>query len=76
MSGGQPTRTVEGVALWLSAHDALSCNYAFDLCGTRRSTTTKQARQIIHSERDEYAATTHDRATTAWTNGLFDNESI
>jgi acetyl-CoA C-acetyltransferase len=58
-----------------TAHDALFC--AFDLRGMGASTDYyNKAKSIARSEQDEYAAMSHDRATTAGKNGLFDDEIV
>jgi acetyl-CoA C-acetyltransferase len=58
-----------------TSHDALFC--AFDLRGMGASTDYyNKARDISRSEQDEYAATSHDRATSAGKNGLFDDEIV
>jgi acetyl-CoA C-acetyltransferase len=56
-----------------TAHDALFC--AFDLRGMGESTDYYSTiSKISRAEQDEYSATSHDRATTAGKNGLFDDE--
>jgi acetyl-CoA C-acetyltransferase len=58
-----------------TAHDALFC--AFDLRGMGASTDYyNKAKNIARIEQDEYAAMSHDRATTAGKNGLFDDEIV
>ena len=58
-----------------TAHDALFC--AFDLRGMGDSTDYYgKARQISRSEQDEYSAMSHERATSAGKNGLFDDEMV
>jgi acetyl-CoA C-acetyltransferase len=58
-----------------TAHDALFC--AFDQRGMGASTDHyNKAKNIARAEQDEYAATSHDRATTAGKNGLFDDEIV
>ena len=58
-----------------TAHDALFC--AFDLRGMGDSTDFySKARNITRSEQDEYSAMSHDRATAAGKNGLFDDEIV
>lgn len=58
-----------------TAHDALFC--AFDRRGMGNSTDfySKQA-NITREEQDEIAALSHDRATQARKNGLFDDEVV
>ena len=51
-------------------------HYAFDLRWDAHVERLLKGQTHHPLRADEYAATTHDRATTAWTNGLFDNESI
>ncbi|MFL6113005.1 MAG: acetyl-CoA C-acetyltransferase [Catenulispora sp.] len=58
-----------------TSHDALFC--AFDLRGMGASTDYyNKSRNITRTEQDEYAAASHDRATTARKNGLFDDEVV
>jgi acetyl-CoA C-acetyltransferase len=58
-----------------TAHDALFC--AFDLRGMGESTDYYSTiSKISRAEQDEYSATSHDRATTAGKNGLFDDEIV
>jgi acetyl-CoA C-acetyltransferase len=58
-----------------TAHDALFC--AFDLRGMGASTDYyNKAKKISRAEQDEYSATSHERATTARKNGLFDDEIV
>jgi acetyl-CoA C-acetyltransferase len=58
-----------------TAHDALFC--AFDQRGMGASTDYyNKAKNITRTEQDEYSATSHDRATTAGKNGLFDDEIV
>jgi acetyl-CoA C-acetyltransferase len=58
-----------------TAHDALFC--AFDLRGMGDSTDFySKARSITRSEQDGYSAMSHDRATAAGKNGLFDDEIV
>ena len=58
-----------------TAHDALFC--AFDLRGMGDSTDFySKSRNITRSEQDGYAAMSHDRATAAGKNGLFDDEIV
>jgi acetyl-CoA C-acetyltransferase len=56
-----------------TAHDALFCS--FDQRGMGASTDVySAAKGISRAEQDDYAAMSHDRATTAHKNGLFDSE--
>ena len=56
-----------------TAHDALFC--AFDQRGMGASTDVySEAKGVSRAEQDDYAAMSHDRATTAHKNGLFDGE--
>jgi len=56
-----------------TAHDALFC--AFDLRGMGDSTDYyNRAKNITRAEQDEIAAMSHDRATNARKNGLFEDE--
>ncbi len=56
-----------------TAHDALFC--AFDHRGMGDSTDVySKAKGITRVEQDDYAATSHDRATAARKNGLYDDE--
>jgi acetyl-CoA C-acetyltransferase len=58
-----------------TAHDALFC--AFDQRGMGASTDYyNRAKNITRTEQDEFAATSHERATTAGKNGLFDDEIV
>jgi acetyl-CoA C-acetyltransferase len=58
-----------------TAHDALYCS--FDLRSMGASTDYyNKAKSITREEQDEYAAMSHDRATTARKNGLFDDEIV
>jgi acetyl-CoA C-acetyltransferase len=58
-----------------TAHDALFC--AFDLRGMGDSTDYYgKARNIGRAEQDEYSAMSHERATEARKNGLFDEEIV
>src|SRR5690348_8387771 len=58
-----------------TAHDALYC--AFDLRGMGDSTDFYgKQRQIGREEQDAYSAQSHERATTARKNGLFDDEIV
>jgi acetyl-CoA C-acetyltransferase len=58
-----------------TAHDALFC--AFDLRGMGDSTDFYgKQRQLTREEQDEYAAMSHERATEARKNGLFDDEIV
>jgi acetyl-CoA C-acetyltransferase len=58
-----------------TAHDALFC--AFDLRGMGESTDYySKIRKISREEQDEYSASSHDRATDAGKNGLFDDEIV
>ena len=56
-----------------TAHDALFC--AFDHRGMGESTDVySKAKNITRAEQDDYAATSHDRATAARKNGRYDDE--
>jgi acetyl-CoA C-acetyltransferase len=56
-----------------TAHDALYCT--FDHRGMGASTDAYSAAQhLTRAEQDHYAALSHERATTARKNGLFDDE--
>jgi acetyl-CoA C-acetyltransferase len=58
-----------------TAHDALFC--AFDLRGMGDSTDFYgKQRQLTRAEQDEYSAMSHERATQARKNGLFDDEIV
>jgi acetyl-CoA C-acetyltransferase len=58
-----------------TANDALYC--AFDLRGMGESTDYySKVSEITRQEQDEYSATSHDRATTAGKNGVFDDEIV
>ena len=58
-----------------TAHDALYC--AFDLRGMGDSTDFYGKQQkITREDQDEYAASSHERATEARKNGLFDDEIV
>ena len=58
-----------------TAHDALFC--AFDQRGMGASTDYyNRAKNITRAEQDEFAATSHERATAAHKNGLFDDELV
>jgi acetyl-CoA C-acetyltransferase len=58
-----------------TAHDALFC--AFDLRGMGDSTDFYgKQRQLTRAEQDEYSAMSHERATEARKNGLFDDEIV
>ena len=58
-----------------TAHDALFC--AFDQRGMGASTDYyNKAKNITRAEQDEFAATSHERATAANKNGLFDDELV
>ena len=58
-----------------TAHDALYC--AFDRRGMGDSTDFyNKAKNLTREEQDEYAAMSHDRATQARKNGLFDDEVV
>jgi len=58
-----------------TSHDALYC--AFDLMGMGAATDTYNAKLgITRQEQDEYSALSHQRATEAAKNGLFDDEII
>ncbi len=58
-----------------TAHDALFC--AFDLRGMGDSTDFYgKQRQMTRAEQDEYSAMSHERATEARKNGLFDDEIV
>jgi acetyl-CoA C-acetyltransferase len=58
-----------------TAHDALFC--AFDQLGMGAATDVyNKARKIGRAEQDEFAAMSHERATTAAKNGLFDDEIV
>ncbi len=58
-----------------TANDALYC--AFDLRGMGESTDYySKVSAITRQEQDEYSATSHDRATTAGKNGVFDDEIV
>src|SRR5918911_5364230 len=58
-----------------TAHDALFC--AFDLRGMGDSTDYyNRAKNISREEQDQYSAMSHDRATNARKNGLFDDEVV
>jgi acetyl-CoA C-acetyltransferase len=58
-----------------TANDALFC--AFDLRGMGDSTDFYgKQRQLTREEQDEYAALSHERATEARKNGLFDDEIV
>jgi acetyl-CoA C-acetyltransferase len=58
-----------------TAHDALFC--AFDQLGMGASTDNyNKERQIGRAEQDEFAAMSHERATVAAKNGLFDDEIV
>jgi acetyl-CoA C-acetyltransferase len=58
-----------------TAHDALFC--AFDQLGMGAATDYyNKAKNLTREEQDEFAAMSHDRATTAGKNGLFDDEIV
>jgi acetyl-CoA C-acetyltransferase len=58
-----------------TAHDSLFC--AFDLRGMGDSTDFYgKQRQLTRAEQDEYSAMSHERATEARKNGLFDDEIV
>jgi acetyl-CoA C-acetyltransferase len=58
-----------------TAHDALFC--AFDQLGMGAATDVyNKERKIGRAEQDEFAAMSHERATTAAKNGLFDDEIV
>ncbi|MHA6794484.1 acetyl-CoA C-acetyltransferase [Pseudonocardia bannensis] len=58
-----------------TAHDALFCS--FDQLGMGAATDYyNKARNISREDQDEYSASSHDRATTARKNGLFDDEIV
>ena len=58
-----------------TSHDALYC--AFDLLGMGDSTDRYNAKLgITRAEQDAYAAQSHQRATEAAKNGLFDDEIV
>jgi acetyl-CoA C-acetyltransferase len=58
-----------------TAHDALFC--AFDLRGMGDSTDFYgKERKLTRAEQDEYSAMSHERATEARKNGLFDDEIV
>jgi acetyl-CoA C-acetyltransferase len=58
-----------------TAHDALFC--AFDLRGMGDSTDFYgKQKDITRAEQDEYSAMSHERATEARKNGLFDDEIV
>jgi acetyl-CoA C-acetyltransferase len=58
-----------------TAHDALFC--AFDLRGMGDSTDFYgKQKNLTREEQDEYAAMSHERATEARKNGLFDDEIV
>jgi acetyl-CoA C-acetyltransferase len=58
-----------------TAHDALFC--AFDIRGMGDSTDFYgKQRNITREDQDEYAAMSHERATEARKNGLFDDEIV
>jgi acetyl-CoA C-acetyltransferase len=58
-----------------TAHDALFC--AFDELGMGAATDYyNKAKKLTREEQDEYSAMSHDRATTARKNGLFDDEIV
>jgi acetyl-CoA C-acetyltransferase len=58
-----------------TSHDALYC--AFDLMGMGAATDTYNAKLgITRQEQDEYSALSHQRATEAAKNGLFDDEIV
>jgi len=58
-----------------TSHDALFC--AFDLTGMGDATDKYNAKLgITREEQDEYAAQSHQRATEAAKNGLFDQEIV
>jgi acetyl-CoA C-acetyltransferase len=58
-----------------TSHDALYC--AFDLRSMGTSTDYYgKAQAITRTEQDEYAAASHERATSARKNGLFDDEIV
>jgi acetyl-CoA C-acetyltransferase len=58
-----------------TAHDALFC--AFDLKGMGEATDSYNAKLgISREDQDEYSAMSHQRATVAAKNGLFDDEIV
>ncbi len=58
-----------------TSHDALYC--AFDLRGMGDSTDFYgKQRRLTREEQDEYSAMSHERATQAGKNGLFDDEIV
>ncbi len=58
-----------------TAHDALFCS--FDQLGMGAATDVyNKKRKIGRAEQDEFAAMSHERATTAAKNGLFDDEIV
>ena len=58
-----------------TAHDALFC--AFDELGMGAATDYyNKAKQLTREEQDEFAAMSHQRATAAGKNGLFEDEIV
>jgi acetyl-CoA C-acetyltransferase len=58
-----------------TAHDALFC--AFDELGMGAATDYyNKAKNLTREEQDEFAATSHQRATAAGKNGLFEDEIV
>jgi acetyl-CoA C-acetyltransferase len=58
-----------------TAHDALFC--AFDELGMGAATDYyNKAKKLTREEQDEYAAMSHQRATAAGKNGLFEDEIV
>ncbi len=58
-----------------TAHDALFC--AFDQLGMGAATDYyNKAKKLTREEQDEYAAMSHQRATAAGKNGLFEDEIV
>jgi acetyl-CoA C-acetyltransferase len=58
-----------------TAHDALFC--AFDELGMGAATDNyNKAKNLTREEQDEYAAMSHERATVAGKNGLFEDEIV
>jgi acetyl-CoA C-acetyltransferase len=58
-----------------TAHDALFC--AFDQLGMGAATDYyNKAKQLTREEQDEFAAMSHQRATAAGKNGLFEDEIV
>ena len=69
-------RLGDGKLIDVMQYDGLTC--AFDMCAMGEATDNYQAERfdISRARQDEWSARSHERAATAWKEGVFDDETV